>query len=135
MRCYSHLSDDEREQIGLFDRRDRPSDRPSEVDGLARTLPPHSPPHAGKAYQLRRRREARIERDRTLRTFRCRPARVRLGPRANRQNEIKPRPGSPSFRLYEKPVNHTSSRSARPRRVHRVPGGGLGFPERHFMQG
>jgi hypothetical protein len=36
MRCYSHLSDDEREQIGLaealgpFDWRDRPSDRPFE---------------------------------------------------------------------------------------------------------
>ena len=43
--CYSHLSDDEREQIGLakagglFDRRDCQSDRPAEVDGLARALP------------------------------------------------------------------------------------------------
>ena len=42
MRCYSHLSDDEREQIGLaksfrpFDRRDRASDRPFEIDDLAR---------------------------------------------------------------------------------------------------
>ena len=45
MRCYSHLSDDEREQIGFgqssrpFDRRDRASGRPSEIDDLARTLP------------------------------------------------------------------------------------------------
>ena len=45
MRCYSHLSDDERERIGLAKAlghsigRDRASDRPSEIDDLARTLP------------------------------------------------------------------------------------------------
>jgi hypothetical protein len=61
MRCYSHLSDDHATIIFFkraekragarkrtdwfgrsfrpYDRRDRPSDRPSEVDGLARTLP------------------------------------------------------------------------------------------------
>ena len=56
-----------------FDQRDRPSDRPSEVDGLVRTLRNslpsgrYSPLHAAGAYQLRRRREARIARDRALR--------------------------------------------------------------------
>ena len=45
MRCYSHLSDDEREQIGLAKALGHsigaiaPSDRPSEVDCLTRTLP------------------------------------------------------------------------------------------------
>ena len=42
MRRYSHLSDDEREQIGLAKAVghsiDCQSDRPAEVDGLARTL-------------------------------------------------------------------------------------------------
>jgi hypothetical protein len=71
MRCYSHLSDDEREQTGLASfrpRRDCASDRPSEIDAK---LPSgrYSPLHAAGAYQLRRRREALIERDRTLRTF------------------------------------------------------------------
>ena len=62
MRCYSHLSDDEREQIGLAkalghsSRNKLPSGR-------------YSPLHAAGAYQLRRRREALIERDRALRTF------------------------------------------------------------------
>ena len=78
MRCYSHLSDDEREQIGLAKALGHsigaiaPSDRPCEVDCLTRTLPNrlpsgrYSPLHAAGAYQLRRRREARIERDRAL---------------------------------------------------------------------
>jgi hypothetical protein len=58
-----------------FDWRDRPSDRPSKVDGLARTLRNrlpsgrHSLLHAAGAYQSRRRREARIGRDGALWTF------------------------------------------------------------------
>jgi transposase, IS30 family len=81
MRCYSPLSDYEREQIGLakalgpFDWRDRPSDRPSESTvwrELSRNRLPsgrYSPLHAARAYQLRRRYEAGIETDRALRTI------------------------------------------------------------------
>jgi hypothetical protein len=58
-----------------FDWRDRLSDRPSKVDGLVRTLRNRLPSgrysllHAAGAYQLRRRREARIGRDEALWTF------------------------------------------------------------------
>ena len=51
------------------------SDRPAEVDGLARTLAQQAAERAllaaprRRTYQLRRRREALIERDRALRTF------------------------------------------------------------------
>jgi hypothetical protein len=81
MRCYSHLSDDEREQIGLAKALghsigaiaqaiDRPKSTISRE--LSRNKLPsgrYSPLHAAGAYQLRRRREALIERDRALRTF------------------------------------------------------------------
>ena len=81
MRCYSHLSDDEREQIGLakalghsigaiVQAIGRPKSTISRE--LSREKPPsagYSPLHAAGAYQLRRRGEALIERDRALRTF------------------------------------------------------------------
>ena len=81
MRCYSHLSDDEREQIGLAKALghsigaiaqaiSRPKSTISRE--LSRNRLPsgrYSPLHAAGAYQLRRRREALIERDRALRTF------------------------------------------------------------------
>src|SRR5512136_452753 len=81
MRRYSHLSDDEREQIGLArtlghsigaiaQSIGRPKSTISRE--LTRNKLPsgrYSPLHAAGAYQLRRRREARIERDRALRTF------------------------------------------------------------------
>src|SRR4030088_1610887 len=81
MRCYSHLSDDEREQIGLLKALGqsigviaksihRPKSTVSRE--LSRNRLPsgrYSPLHAAGAYQLRRRREALIERDRALRTF------------------------------------------------------------------
>ena len=81
MRCYSHLSDDEREQIGLLKALGQP------IGGIAKSirrpkstvlrelsrnkLPSgrYSPLHAAGAYQLRRRREALIEKDSALRTF------------------------------------------------------------------
>src|ERR1700739_2640772 len=80
MRCYSHLSDDEREQIGLartlghsigtIQARGRPKATISrELQRNALPLGGYSPLHAAGAYQLRRRREALIERDRALRTF------------------------------------------------------------------
>src|SRR6266550_3669417 len=81
MSRYSHLSDDEREQIGLLKALGqsigviaksirRPKSTVSRE--LSRNRLPsgrYSPLHAAGAYQLRRRREARIERDRALRTF------------------------------------------------------------------
>src|SRR4029079_11051841 len=81
MRCYSHLSDDEREQIGLakavghsIGAIAKAIGRPKSTVSreLSRNKLPsgrYSPLHAAGAYQLRRRREARIERDRALRTF------------------------------------------------------------------
>src|SRR4030081_1496675 len=80
-RCYSHLSDDEREQIGLLKALGqsigviaksirRPKSTVSRA--LSRhTLPrgPYPPCPVAGAYQLRRRREALIEKDRALRTF------------------------------------------------------------------
>src|SRR5215831_5905927 len=81
MRCYSHLSDDEREQIGLakavghsIGAIAKAIGRPKSTVSreLSRNKLPsgrYSPLHAAGAYPLRRRREARIERDRALRTF------------------------------------------------------------------
>ena len=81
MRRYSHLSDDEREQIGLartlghsIGAIARAIGRPKSTISreLSRNKLPsgrYSPLHAAGAYQLRRRREALIERDRALRTF------------------------------------------------------------------
>ena len=80
MGCYSHLSDDEREQIGLAEAlghsigaiaQDRPPKSTVWRELCRNRLPSgrYSPLHAAGAYQLRRRREARIERDRALRTF------------------------------------------------------------------
>ena len=81
MRCYSHLSDDEREQIGLARTLGHSIGAIAQAIGrpkstISRELSPnkrpsgrYSPLHAAGAYQLRRRREALIERDRVLRTF------------------------------------------------------------------
>ena len=81
MRCYSHLSDDEREQIGvakavghsigaIAKAIGRPKSTVSR-ELLRNRLPSgrYSPLHAAGAYQLRGRRDALIERDRALRTF------------------------------------------------------------------
>ena len=81
MRCYSHLSDDEREQIGLAkalghsigaiaDSIGRP--KSTVWRELSRNRLPsgrYSPLHAAGAYQLRRRREAILEREAALRLF------------------------------------------------------------------
>ena len=81
MRCYSHLSDDEREQIGLAKAVGHSIGAIAKAIGRPRStvsrelcrnrLPSgrYSPLHAAGAYQLRRRREALIERERALRTF------------------------------------------------------------------
>ena len=81
MGCYSHLSDDEREQIGLAKALGHSIGTIAHAIGRSKStisrelcrnrLPSgrYSPLHAAGAYQLRRRREARIERDRALRTF------------------------------------------------------------------
>src|SRR2546430_5635198 len=81
MRCYSHLSDDEREQIGLLKALGQSIGviaksirRPKStvLRELSRNKLPsgrYSPLHAAGAYQLRRRREALIEKDSALRTF------------------------------------------------------------------
>jgi IS30 family transposase len=81
MRCYSHLSDDEREQIALAKALGHSIGVIAQAIGRPRStvwrelsrnrLPSgrYSPLHAAGAYQLRRRREAWIERDRALRTF------------------------------------------------------------------
>src|ERR1700745_3413708 len=81
MRCYSHLSDDEREQIGLARTLGHSIGAIAQAIGrpkstisreLSRNKLPsgrYSPLHAAGAYQLRRRREALIERARALRTF------------------------------------------------------------------
>jgi IS30 family transposase len=78
MRCYSHLSDDEREQIGLATALGHTIGAIAQAIGrpkstisreLSRNKLPsgrYSPLHAAGAYQLRRRREALIERDRAL---------------------------------------------------------------------
>jgi IS30 family transposase len=74
MRYYSHLSDDEREQIGLLKALGQSIGviaksirRPKST--VSRELSRYSPLHAAGAYQLRRLREALIEKDRALRTF------------------------------------------------------------------
>ena len=81
MRGYSHLSDDEREQIGLLKALGhsigaiaRTLRRPKSTISreLSRNRLPsgrYSPLHAAGAYQLRRRGEALIEKDRDLRSF------------------------------------------------------------------
>src|ERR1700719_1254675 len=81
MGCYSHLSDDEREQIGLAEALGHSIGAIAQAIGrpkstvwreLCRNRLPsgrYSPLHAAGAYQLRRRHEARIERDRAFRTF------------------------------------------------------------------
>src|ERR1700752_3588486 len=78
---YSHLSDDERELIGLAKALGHSIGAIAQAIGrpkstisreLSRNKLPsgrYSPLHAAGAYQLRRRREALIERDRALRTF------------------------------------------------------------------
>ena len=94
MRCYSHLSDDEREQIGLARTLGHSIGAIAQAIGrpkstisreLSRNKLPsgrYSPLHAAGAYQLRRRREALIERERPP-DFRCRPPRGGVDPRAN----------------------------------------------------
>src|ERR1700751_4739150 len=81
MGCYSHLSDDERAQIGLARTLGHSIGTIAQAIGrpkstisreLSRNKLPsgrYSPLHAAGAYQLRRRREALIERDRALRIF------------------------------------------------------------------
>ena len=78
---YSHLSDDERELIGLAKALGHSIGAIAQAIGrpkstisreLSRNKLPsgrYSPLHAAGAYQLRRRREALIERDRALRIF------------------------------------------------------------------
>ena len=81
MRLYSHLSDDERDQIAILRAAGRSMGAIARVLGRAKTtitrelqrnaLPSggYSPLHAGGAYQLRRRREAILEREAALRLF------------------------------------------------------------------
>jgi IS30 family transposase len=81
MRFYSHLSDDERDQIAILRAAGRSMGAIGRVLGRAKTtitrelqrnaLPSggYSPLHAGGAYQLRRRREAILEREAALRLF------------------------------------------------------------------
>ena len=95
MRCYSHLSDDEREQIGLAKALGHSIGAIAQAIGGPKTtisrelsrnkLPSgrYSPLHAAGAYQLRRRREALIERDRAPTNLRCRPPRGGVDPGAN----------------------------------------------------
>ena len=95
MRCYSHLSDDEREQIGLAKALGHSIGAIARAIGRSKStisrelsrngLPSgrYSPLHAAGAYQLRRRREAIIERDRALTDLRSRPPRGRVDARAN----------------------------------------------------
>ena len=81
MRSYSHLSDDERDQIGILRAAGRSIGAIARTLGRAKTtisrelqrnaLPSggYSPLHAAGAYQLRRRREAILERATDLRRF------------------------------------------------------------------
>src|SRR6516164_8911593 len=81
MRSYSHLSDDERDQIGILRAAGRSIAAIARTLGRAKTtisrelqrnaLPSggYSPLHAAGAYQLRRRREAILERATDLRSF------------------------------------------------------------------
>src|SRR5271167_705384 len=81
MRSYSHLSEDERDQIGVLRAGGRSMGAIARALGRAKTtisrelqrnaLPSggYSPLHAAGAYQLRRRREAILEREAALRLF------------------------------------------------------------------
>jgi transposase, IS30 family len=81
LRSYLHLSDDEREQIGVLRAAGRSIGAIALGLGRAKStitrelrrnrLPSgrYSPLHAAGAYQLRRRREAAIEKDKVLQTF------------------------------------------------------------------
>ena len=81
LRTYSHLSDDEREQIGMLTAAGQSIGAIARALGRAKTtitrelsrnrLPSgrYSPLHAAGAYQLRRRREALIEKDKALQIF------------------------------------------------------------------
>ena len=81
MRSYSHLSEDERDQIGVLRAAGRSMGTIARALGRAKAtisrelqrnalpLGGHSPLHAAGAYQLRRRREAILEREAALRLF------------------------------------------------------------------
>ena len=81
MRFYSHLSDDERDQIAILRAAGRSMAAIARTLGRAKTtitrelqrnaLPSggYSPLHAAGAYQLRRRREAILEREAALRSW------------------------------------------------------------------
>ena len=96
MRGYSHLSDEEREEIGLLKvvgcsigAIARAIRRPKSTISreLSRNRLPsgrYSALHAAGAYQLRRRREALIEKDRALRSFVLDRLARRVDARANR---------------------------------------------------
>src|SRR6202042_2973564 len=81
MRSYSHLSEDERDQIGVLRAAGRSMGAIARALGRAKAtisrelqrnalpLGGCSPLHAAGAYQLRRRREAILEREAALRLF------------------------------------------------------------------
>src|SRR3984957_7485578 len=81
MRSYSHLSEDERDQIGVLRAAGRSMGAIARTLGRAKAtisrelqrnalpLGGYSPLHAAGAYQLRRRREAILEREAALRLF------------------------------------------------------------------
>ena len=81
MQFYSHLSDDERDQIAILRAAGRSMGAIARALGRAKTtisrelqrnalpLGGYSPLHAAGAYQLRRRREAILEREAALRLF------------------------------------------------------------------
>ena len=81
MRFYSHLSDDERDQIAILRAAGRSMGTIAWALGRAKTTISrelqrnallsggYSPLHAAGAYQLRRRREAILEREAALRRF------------------------------------------------------------------
>ena len=83
MRFYWHLSEDERDQIGILRAAGHSIGVIARALGRAKTtisrelrrnaLPSggYSPLHAGGAYMLRRRREAILEREENLRRFVC----------------------------------------------------------------
>ena len=86
MRSYSHLSEDERDQIGVLRAAGRSMGAIARALGRAQAaisrelqqnalpLGGYSPLHAAGGYQLRRRREAILERKAALRLFVGRPA-------------------------------------------------------------
>ena len=81
MRSYAHLSVDERDQIGVLRAAGRSMGAIARALGRAKAtisrelqrnalpLGGYSPLHAAGAYQLRRRREAILEREAALRLF------------------------------------------------------------------